>query len=129
MSSLHADFVLAFNRGDLDGMAALLQPSATAQVLGAPFPEEVGAAVIRETSFPHICGADLDLSASRARIVGGDCVLLRTEGGGGPVDTVLLFTLGDEGIARIEYVVAPHEPERLRRIGASCGIPTLADDA
>ncbi|MBL4847960.1 MAG: nuclear transport factor 2 family protein [Planctomycetes bacterium] len=48
-------FVEAFNASDLDAMAALLSTNATAQVLGAPFPEEQGADVIRHTSFPHIC--------------------------------------------------------------------------
>jgi len=129
VGSLLDDFVRAFNRRDAHDMAGLLAHDATAQVLGSPFPQEQGPEAIRTTSFPHLLEADPPLTASRARIVGGDCVLLRTREGRGPIDTVVLFGLADFRIQHLDYVVAPHEPKRLRRIGRSCGLPTLADEA
>lgn len=121
-------FAKAFNERDLDGMASVLAPDATAQVLGAPFPEEVGAAAIRETSFPHICGAELDLAASWFQTESSNYILLREDQGRGPIDTVLDCTFVGPGvIERIEYLVAPHMPQRLAAFGRRCGLPTVAD--
>ncbi len=129
MASLLDDFARAFNQREVGDMARLLAHDATARVLGAPFPTEEGSDVIRVTSFPHLLEADPPLTASRARIESGDCVLLRTDEGRGPIDSVLLFGLADFRIQHIDYVVAPHDPEQLRQIGRSCGLPTLADEA
>ena len=125
MSDPRALFVAAFNDSDLDAMAALLSADASAQVLGAPFPEEQGAATNRHTSFPHIC--ELDLVASLTSVGGAEWILLRTEGGRGPIDTALKLRVVGATIERIEYLVAPHQPEQLRALGAACGLPTLAE--
>jgi hypothetical protein len=120
-------FVEAFNARDLDAMAALLATDATAQVLGAPFPEEQGAEMIRHTSLPHVCDPELGLVASRVIFEGRDWILLRIPGESGPIDTALSAAVEGGAIQRIEYVVAPHQPERLRALGAACDLPTAAD--
>lgn len=129
MASLLGDFVQAFNARDPERLSGLLAHDASAKVLGAPFPLEEGPEVIRATSFAHLLEADPPLTASRARIVSGECVLLRTEEGRGPIDTVILFGLADFRIQHLDYVTAPHVPEQLRRAGRGCGIPTVADEA
>ena len=115
-------FAAAFNARDIDAMAALLTPDATAQVVGAPFPEECGADKIRVTSFPYLC--DARLTASVVEIEGTEWVLLRNDAG--EIDTALDVRRDGDLVTRIEYIVAPHRPERLRALGAACGLPTVS---
>ncbi|HTL52301.1 MAG TPA: hypothetical protein VL860_07005 [Planctomycetota bacterium] len=47
-------FASAYNLSDLPTLVALLSESATAEVLGAPFEEEIGREKIARTSLPYI---------------------------------------------------------------------------
>ena len=47
--------------------------------------------------------------------------------GAGPIDTAIRIDQEQGLVTRIEYVVAPHQPEALRTLGAQLGIPTVAE--
>jgi len=122
-------FGQAFNRSDLAALKALLAPDATAEVLGSGFPVEEGRDTIARTSLPHLLDPDAALTASSlAAGEGEDWILLRTQEGRGPIDAAIRAVVVGDRVERLEYVVAPHRPVELRRIGAACGLPTVADE-
>ena len=120
-----AAFVAAFNARDLDALRALLAEDATAQVLGAPFPEERGAAAIATTSLPHLLEPDADLGAALAEHDGRRLVLLRRDRGAGPLDTVVEASVSGGRVRRLAYTVAPFRPDELAALGDALGIPTV----
>lgn len=127
LSTLHA-FAEAFNRRDLAGASALLAPDATAEVLDSGFPEERGREVIECTSLPYLLDPAALLVASVVLAEGDPWVLLRSDDGSGPIDTAIRARIRQGKILRLEYLVAPHQPEALRAVGLACGLPTAADD-
>ena len=127
MSDLHQTFADAFNARDLQALVNLLADDATAEVLGSPFPIEQGPDQIAKTSFPHVLDEQAALRASLGVAEGERWILLRANAGAGPVDTAIRLETKGSSIARVEYVVAPHQPRRLRALGAACGIATAAD--
>ena len=117
-------FAAAFNDRDLQALGALLADDAWAEVLGAPFPREVGRDAILSTSFPYLLEADPPLAA-RVRTEGERIWLLLCVDG--VVDTAIRATVERERVTSLEYVVGPHRPDELRRIGRVCDLPTVAD--
>ena len=124
---MHDAFADAFNRRDRDALAALLDADATAEVLGAPFPLEVGRERIQATSLPHLLDETVGLVASTVDAGAERWVVLRTEQGHGPIDTAVHLEHDGTTIHRLAYVTGPHQPERLHAIGSACGLPTVAD--
>ena len=124
--SIHERLVEAFNRREIPRVVQLLAPDATAEVLGSPFPVERGRDVIARTSLPHVLDSKAGLVASVALANGHPWILLRSQGGRGPIDTAIRIDHEGGRVTRIEYVVAPHQPEALRTLGAQLGLPTVA---
>lgn len=83
--SFPESFVAAFNARDLQALAARLAPEATARVVGAPFPEEVGRDAIRETSLAYLLGDGSRLRAEGIQHRTADILLFDDRGprGGG----------------------------------------------
>jgi ketosteroid isomerase-like protein len=121
-------FVAAFNAGDLDALAALLAADATAEVIGAPFPQEQGREKIRATSLPHLLDAELSLTAIAADVEGSPGLIL-VQGAAGAVDTAVLCTAAPDGSAltRLEYLVVPHQPDRVAAVAAALGRPVATE--
>jgi len=125
---VHERFVAAFNGREIPRIAELLATDATAEVLGSPFPVERGRDVIAGTSLPHVLDPGAGLVASFALAAGQPWILLRGDEGRGPIDTAIRIDHEGSRVTRIEYVVAPHQPEALRTLGAQLGLPTLAQE-
>ncbi|MBI2923082.1 MAG: hypothetical protein HYY18_18665 [Planctomycetes bacterium] len=116
----------AFHRRDMEAMAALLAESATAQVLGSPFPEESGAASIAKTSFPYLLDdAHEPLFAEARSLKNEECVLLRRKRDGA-LDVLLRLRLDAGRIARIEYLVTGFRREDMLALVESLGILVAA---
>lgn len=123
---VHERFAEAFNSRQVPRVAELLADDATAEVLGSPFPVERGREVIARTSLPHVLAPEAGLVASVAVTAGHPWILLRADAGKGPIDTAIRIDHEGSEVTRIEYVVAPHQPEALRTLGAQLGLPTRA---
>lgn len=115
-------FIDAFNARDLPAMEEVLAPDATAQVVAAPFPVEQGAPAIMATSIPYLL--DSELHASAADVEEAPGILLRAAAGSGPIDVAIQVIADANLIARLDYITGPHQPERLRALGAALGIAT-----
>lgn len=124
---VHERLVAAFNRRDVPRVVELLAADATAEVLGSPFPVERGRDTIARTSVPHVLDPAAGLVASLAVAGERPWILLRGDEGRGPIDTAIRIDHERDLVTRIEYVVAPHQPEALRTLGAQLGIPTVAE--
>ena len=125
MPSIHEHFIEAFNAGAVARLADLLADDATAQVLGSPFPVEKGRDAIARTSLPHVLDPSAGLVASLGNARDEPWILLRTENGRGPIDTAIRIGHDAGRVTRIEYVVAPHQPDALRALGEQLGLPTV----
>ena len=113
----------AFNRHDKEAMSALLAPDATAQVLGSPFPEEIGAATIATTSFTYLLDDAARPLGAEARMLKGDaCVLLRRQGDGA-LDVLFRIRHRAGKLTRIEYLVTGFRRDEMLSLVNSLGIP------
>lgn len=115
-------FASAFNAGDLAGLKALLHPDATAEVLASGFPVETGADAIATTSLPYLLELDEGGTRLRARAWVHEedrYVLLLV---GEALDTAVHVRTRGDRIERLEYVVEPHQPERLQELARQAGI-------
>ena len=126
---VHERFVEAFNARQVPRVADLLTDDATAEVLGSPFPVERGRDAIASTSLPHVLDPGAGLVASVVHADGHPWILLRADEGQGPIDTAIRIDHEASRVTRIEYLVAPHQPEALRALGAQLGLPTRAPEA
>ena len=118
-------FVAAFNRRDLAALAGLVATDAVARVDGAPFPEERGREVIRDTSLAYVLGEDLALHARPTEHPDVEVLLLDADG---RLDMALAVEHAD-GLARsIVYYTTPHRREVMSDIANALGL-SLAEDA
>ena len=116
-------FVSAFNAGDLDALAACVSTDAVAQVDGAPFPQEVGRAMIRDTSFQYLLGLGL-----RARAVDHPdaAVVLLDEDG--CVDMAVRIEEADGHATSLLYYTLPHRREIVAAIARDLGLDEVRGD-
>jgi hypothetical protein len=108
-------FAEAFNARDVNALKALFATDATSQVMGSPFPEEVGVDDIAAKSLSHMLDPDTPLTASPAELAGRGLILFHD--GEGRLDAAAYVSEAGEKITRTEYIVKWHREEELNLIG------------
>jgi hypothetical protein len=127
--SLAAQFEAAFNLRDLDALAALLAPEATAQVLGSELHVEEGPATIRDTSLRYLLREEEgSLQAEARQHEGGNYILIRRSQGERPLDCAVRMSAAGDRITRLEYLVVWFREAELKALGAGLGIPVCTSD-
>ena len=119
----------AFNRRDLDAMAALLAPKATAKVLGSEMPTEEGPTTIRDTSLNYLLREEEgSLQAEACAHEGTDYVLVRSGKGERPLDCAMRVLSAEGQITRIEYLVLWFREAELKQLAADLSLPLATVD-
>ena len=113
-------FAAAFNTRNAAGVAACLAPDAVARVEGAPFPEEQGREMIRETSIAYLLGDENPLRAITVGHPEASVLLLDAQD---RADVAIRLEVGDGLVKSLVYYTLPNCPEVLTRVAAASGFP------
>ena len=111
-------FATAFNARDLNALKACLADHATAQVIGAPFPEEVGRDTIAQTSLPYLLEESRKLRAVTVEHPAVSVLLLDEQD---RLDVAIHLEADSDVITLLHYYTMPNTPDRMTAIAAECG--------